>query len=184
MQQQRRALAVWQRLSAGCRLCRLGSAASIGQRRALHSSVALRNSADDPAHSDDEPIVRAACVLDLVSLRRCAENAVLLCMQARKMAFIGAGKMAEAILGGLPPVNWESTRACDFNEPRMRVFRERFGIDVVKDSLPVVKDADVVSAQKTACDNDGAGITVGNRGSCCDFEAAFASPAALTRTSC
>ena len=101
-------------------------------------------------------------------------------MQARKMAFIGAGKMAEAILGGLPPVNWDSTRACDFNEARMRVFRERFGISVIKDSLPVVKDADVVSAQKTACDNAGAGIAVDNCRSCCDFGAACGSPAVPT----
>lgn len=50
---QRRQLA--QRLS-GCRCCRLGKA-SIGQRRALHSSVALQNSARDPADSDYEPIV-------------------------------------------------------------------------------------------------------------------------------
>lgn len=65
------------------------------------------------------------------------------------MAFIGAGKMAEAILGGLPPVNWNNTVACDLNEHRMRVFRERFGINVVADSSVVLKDADVASLPPT-----------------------------------
>ena len=64
------------------------------------------------------------------------------------MAFVGAGKMAEAILGGLPPVNWDNTHACDFNETRIRVFRERFGISVSADSQAVVKDADVVSVPR------------------------------------
>ena len=85
------------------------------------------------------------------------------------MAFIGAGKMAEAILGGLPPVNWDNTHACDCNDARIRVFRERFGINVIADSQAVVKDADVVRVPKTACDNDGiqidhgACIAAGNR---------------------
>ena len=61
------------------------------------------------------------------------------------MAFIGAGKMAEAILGGLPPVNWDNTVACDFSEARVRVFRERFGISVLADGAETVRDADVVS---------------------------------------
>ena len=66
-------------------------------------------------------------------------------MQSRKMAFIGAGKMAEAILGGLPPVNWDNTVACDYSAARVRIFRERFGISVLADGAATVKDAGVVS---------------------------------------
>lgn len=71
-------------------------------------------------------------------------------MQSRKMAFIGAGKMAEAILGGLPPVNWGNTVACDYSAARVRVFRERFGISVLPDGADAVKDADVVSGDTSA----------------------------------
>jgi hypothetical protein len=81
------------------------------------------------------------------------------------MAFIGAGKMAEAIIGGLPPVNWDNTQACDFNEGRARVFRERFGIKVVPNGAAVVKDADVVSVQKAAYDR-GHGLGAADT---CDF---------------
>ena len=88
------------------------------------------------------------------------------------MAFIGAGKMAEAILGGLPPVNWDNTYACDYSEARVRVFRERFGIKVVPNKESVVKDADVVSVQKTAHDG-GRGLVAADTCDYC-FDAAYA----------
>ena len=52
--------------------------------------------------------------------------------------------MAEAILGGLPPVNWDCTQASDYNTARAGVFKERFGIRVSLDNAEVVEGAKVV----------------------------------------
>ena len=52
--------------------------------------------------------------------------------------------MAEAILGGLPPVNWDCTQASDYNTARAGVFKERFGIRVSLDNAAVVEGAKVV----------------------------------------
>jgi pyrroline-5-carboxylate reductase len=61
------------------------------------------------------------------------------------MGFLGAGKMAEAIVGGLPPINWDHTCASDHNPARCKVFKERFGVRVTDDSVECVDGADVVS---------------------------------------
>merc|ERR1712046_157872 len=63
---------------------------------------------------------------------------------AGKMGFLGAGKMAEAIVGGLPPINWDHTCASDYNPARRKVFKERFGVRVADDSVECVDGADVV----------------------------------------
>jgi pyrroline-5-carboxylate reductase len=63
---------------------------------------------------------------------------------ANKLAFLGAGKMAEAIIGGLPPVNWEHTAASDYNPSRQEVFKTRFGVRVGSDNTECVEGADAV----------------------------------------
>lgn len=68
-----------------------------------------------------------------------------MCMhQAEKISFLGAGKMAEAIVGGLPPINWDHTSASDHNLARRKLFKERFGARVTEDGADCVDGADVV----------------------------------------
>ena len=145
-----------QRLSAAGSAARRRSAPScrLGQRRAVHVSAVLRD--DGSAASAamigerDEPIVSSfsssshSCALCLALTR--APLLALLCAQARKIAFIGAGKMAEAILGGLPPINWDVTTAIDFSPTRGAVFKDRFGINAVTKDTEYLEGAQVVSA--------------------------------------
>lgn len=52
--------------------------------------------------------------------------------------------MAEAIIGGLPPVNWDNTVASDYNAARRRVLKNRFGIRVAPDNAECVEGADAI----------------------------------------
>ena len=68
-------------------------------------------------------------------------------MQSRKLGFIGAGNMAEAMCRGILKGELypqESILAADIAEPRRDVFAEELGVRVTDDATRAVKECDVV----------------------------------------
>jgi len=68
-------------------------------------------------------------------------------MRHERIAFLGAGNMAEAILGGLLAgdlVQASQVVASDVSEARRSTLTAEYGIDVVEDNAAAVRGADVV----------------------------------------
>ncbi|MGB1252312.1 MAG: pyrroline-5-carboxylate reductase family protein, partial [Candidatus Promineifilaceae bacterium] len=65
----------------------------------------------------------------------------------KKVAFVGAGNMAEAVLKGLLAqgmVSAEQVVASDIFEARLATIHDRYGVNVTTDNMVAVTDADVV----------------------------------------
>lgn len=68
-------------------------------------------------------------------------------MKSRRMAFLGGGNMAEAILGGLLAGGLSLEKnlvAADVSEQRRALLGQKYGIDAVADNAAAVRGADVV----------------------------------------
>jgi pyrroline-5-carboxylate reductase len=61
-----------------------------------------------------------------------------------RLAFVGAGKMAEAIVGGLPPALWPAVIVSDHQPARCALFRQRFGVAIAENNAAACTGADVV----------------------------------------
>ena len=65
----------------------------------------------------------------------------------KKLAFIGAGNMGSAILGGVIKagvVSPENVTVADLYQPSLDRVKSEFGVNVTSDSSLAVKDADIV----------------------------------------
>eukprot|EP00048_Salpingoeca_helianthica_P025112 m.37815 g.37815 ORF g.37815 m.37815 type:complete len:361 (+) comp9874_c1_seq1:150-1232(+) len=83
--------------------------------------------------------------------RRCfglvAEEAPKKKISAGKVAVVGAGKMAEAMIGGMlrsEAIEPSRIVAADVNADRLEFFRQTFGVDITHDNIGAIKDAQVV----------------------------------------